>query len=206
MQVKLITVHLDGKLVSCGTEGLLTLRRAPGNCHFNFAQDLNLTEKPCYNYVNANNIHTSSLNEDQLYYSMPQPSMSLGDSVYKDSHELPVVKLSPPKGSGDAELETSSFSHLYPVINVRDVGDDEFRSMIRNSALLGVSPHTGSAVVGDEEYESPMMPQGFVFQLMILSTWGDPYYVGLNGLEMYDEDGHKLRLNENSKLLSYFEL
>ena len=49
------------------------------------------------------------------------------------------------------------------------------------------------------DYEAPLMPQGFVYQIVIFSTWGDPYYVGLNGIEMYDAQGHKIELNKDSK-------
>ena len=43
-----------------------------------------------------------------------------------------------------------------------------------------------------------MMPQGFVFQFHLLSTWGDLYYTGLNGIELYDAAGHKIPLTEKS--------
>ena len=49
-----------------------------------------------------------------------------------------------------------------------------------------------------DEYEAPMMPQGFVFQFHLLSTWGDLYYTGLNGIELYDAAGHKIPLTEKS--------
>lgn len=199
-----MTVHLDGKLVSPGMEGLLTLRRAPGNCHFNFAQDLNLSEQqPCNYVVNANNVHQSALLDGQAYFSMPQPStdMHVGDSSYDNSHlGLPVVKLSSKHGSDAANEERrSSFSHVYHSVSASGVGNQKYGSARRNSLLVAL-PHCGVGVMlGDEEYESPVMPQGFVFQLLILSTWGDPYYVGLNGLELYDQDGDKIRLTENSK-------
>lgn len=51
----------------------------------------------------------------------------------------------------------------------------------------------------EEEYESPEMPRGFVFQLQLLSTWGDAYYVGLNGIELYDGQGNIIQLTENSQ-------
>ena len=38
------------------------------------------------------------------------------------------------------------------------------------------------------------LPRGSVLRLEVLSTWGDVHYVGMNGLEIYDHAGRKLRL------------
>jgi hypothetical protein len=143
------------------------------------------------------------MHDGQAYYSMPQPSinMHVADGDYDDPHlGLPTVKLSHLHGSGDAnKARRSSFSDIHPSITAGVVGSWEYGSVRRNSLYLA-SPHSGSGVMlEDEEYESPVMPQGFVFQLLILSTWGDPYYVGLNGLELYNQDGDKIRLTENSE-------
>lgn len=48
-------------------------------------------------------------------------------------------------------------------------------------------------------YEHPTAPRGFVYQIVILSTWGDQYYVGLNGVQMYDIQGRMILLKSNSK-------
>ncbi|XP_074138876.1 katanin-interacting protein isoform X2 [Sminthopsis crassicaudata] len=48
------------------------------------------------------------------------------------------------------------------------------------------------------DYEAPLMPCGFIFQFQLLTSWGDPYYIGLNGLELYDEHGERIPLTENN--------
>ncbi|XP_046483730.1 protein KATNIP homolog isoform X2 [Neodiprion pinetum] len=48
------------------------------------------------------------------------------------------------------------------------------------------------------DYEAPMMPQGFVYQVIIFSTWGDSYYVGLTGIEMYDSSGCMIKLTKDN--------
>ncbi|GBP30127.1 Protein KIAA0556 [Eumeta japonica] len=41
-------------------------------------------------------------------------------------------------------------------------------------------------------------PTGFVLQITIFSTWGDPYYVGLTGIELYDTEGKMIAVNESN--------
>ncbi|XP_071813789.1 katanin-interacting protein-like isoform X2 [Apostichopus japonicus] len=59
-----------------------------------------------------------------------------------------------------------------------------------------------SSIVASEEpsqeYISMHMPCGFVFQFQLLCTWGDQYYVGLNGIEFFDETGNKIILTETN--------
>lgn len=45
---------------------------------------------------------------------------------------------------------------------------------------------------------------GFVMEIIIYSTWGDQYYCGLNGIELYDAQGDKIQLEEQSKQFTGF--
>nr|XP_019610228.1 PREDICTED: protein KIAA0556 homolog isoform X1 [Rhinolophus sinicus] len=110
---KIVHVSLDGLCVS-PPEGFL-IRKGPGNCHFDFAQEILFVD-----YVQAR---------------LPQPAQRLNTK----------------------SLEQASM-----------------------------------------EYEAPLMPCGFIFQFQLLTSWGDPYYIGLTGLELYDERGEKIPLSENN--------
>uniref|UniRef100_A0A8C5WH72 KATNIP domain-containing protein n=1 Tax=Leptobrachium leishanense TaxID=445787 RepID=A0A8C5WH72_9ANUR len=109
---KILHVTLDGSLIS-PPEGFL-IRKGPGNCHFDFAQEI----------VFVDNVQ-QSINPKQ-------------------------------------------------------------------TSQLNILAH------GTMDYESTLMPRGFIFQLQLLTSWGDPYYIGLNGLEMYNEYGEKIILTENN--------
>lgn len=41
-----------------------------------------------------------------------------------------------------------------------------------------------------QEYEPPTLPCGFIFRFELTSTWDDRFYMGLNGLELYDQFDH----------------
>uniref|UniRef100_A0A8C3WPP8 Katanin interacting protein n=1 Tax=Catagonus wagneri TaxID=51154 RepID=A0A8C3WPP8_9CETA len=111
---KIVHVSLDGLCIS-PPEGFL-IRKGPGNCHFDFAQEILFVD-----YLRAR--------------LLPQPAQRLDT-----------------KG-----LERASM-----------------------------------------DYEAPLMPCGFIFQFQLLTSWGDPYYIGLTGLELYDERGEKIPLSENN--------
>ncbi|XP_057635235.1 katanin-interacting protein isoform X5 [Chionomys nivalis] len=112
--VKIAHVSLDGLCVS-PAEGFL-IRKGPGNCHFDFAQEI-------------------------LFGDYLQTRLSPAPTRRVDSKSL------------------------------------ERASM---------------------DYEAPLMPCGFIFQFQLLSSWGDPYYIGLTGLELYDEHGERIPLSQNN--------
>ncbi|XP_031417223.1 katanin-interacting protein isoform X4 [Clupea harengus] len=65
----------------------------------------------------------------------------------------------------------------------------------------GSQTHSGSSCQREEasmDYEAPLMPCGFIFQLQLLTSWGDPYYIGLNGIELYDHNDKKISLSDNN--------
>lgn len=50
--------------------------------------------------------------------------------------------------------------------------------------------------LGEVSVEVPTLPRGRTLRIEILSTWGDLYYVGLTGVELFDERGRMLPLSE----------
>lgn len=44
-------------------------------------------------------------------------------------------------------------------------------------------------------------PTGFVLQITIFSTWGDPYYVGLTEIELYDAEMKLIHVTGSSMYL-----
>lgn len=45
------------------------------------------------------------------------------------------------------------------------------------------------------ELSQDLLPQGKVLRIEIYSTWGDQFFVGLNGLELFDKTGQLLKPN-----------
>jgi hypothetical protein len=64
------------------------------------------------------------------------------------------------------------------------------------SMSLGLAPVMERKIT--QQYETPTLPCGCIFKFVLLSTHGDPHYIGLNGLELYDGDNNLIELNETN--------
>ena len=47
------------------------------------------------------------------------------------------------------------------------------------------------------KFEIPILPSGRSFTIVIKSTWGDPHYVGLSGIEFFDAYGSPIDFDDN---------
>ena len=47
-----------------------------------------------------------------------------------------------------------------------------------------------------QQYETPLFPTGCIFKFVLQKTHGDPHYIGLNGLELYDKNNRLIPLDE----------
>ncbi|XP_019902350.3 protein KIAA0556 isoform X2 [Esox lucius] len=122
--VKVIHVSLDDTVIS-PADGFL-IRKGPGNCHFDFAQEIL--------FIDFLQTHNAGL-----------------DTKRTEENSVDTLQ------SGSTRQEQASM-----------------------------------------DYEAPVMPCGFIFQLQLLTTWGDPYYIGMNGLEFYDQNDQKIPLSDNN--------
>jgi protein JBTS26 len=55
----------------------------------------------------------------------------------------------------------------------------------------------GTVCEVSQQYVTPCHPNGCIIKIEINSTWGDQYYLGLNGLALFDENGEQIILDSH---------
>jgi hypothetical protein len=96
-----------------------------------------------------------------------------------------------------------------PACTATDTGDNcgvLGPAAVRTARILPASPDSSTRFLPAhiplletcevvQQYETPVHPCGCTVRLVVRSTWGDPYYVGLNGIALLDTAGRIISLS-----------
>uniref|UniRef100_K3X169 KATNIP domain-containing protein n=1 Tax=Globisporangium ultimum (strain ATCC 200006 / CBS 805.95 / DAOM BR144) TaxID=431595 RepID=K3X169_GLOUD len=172
---KQILLYVDGV-----KHASFSLRKAPGNTmDFDFGQLLHLRHQPQLHAI------AEPAQSSQVYAvdSPIKPVTSKATSIAESS--LPSAMNG--KQGGDALSHVSS-SDVSGSNRPIDVSDQPRRS-------TGCQMQPISELF--QQYQTPLFPTGYIVKIAMMSTWGDKFYLGLNGLELYDQSNTLIPLHED---------
>lgn len=163
---KQLTVLIDGV-----THASFSLRKAPGNrTDFDFGQFLYFRNQP--HVGDRGGCAVSPIKE-------PKPCPTDVGGV-GSANEL--------RGPGASDKHDDSIGEH----------DTNKASSSDAASALGGQPASRSnmAPISElfQQYETPLFPTGYIVKFVFLSTWGDQFYLGLNGIELFTRDDLPLQL------------
>jgi len=103
----------------------------------------------------------------------------------------------------DDEMESStSMDFATPKPGARKKLGDNSSSKTSTVEAASAKTAAASTTAVPELFRIPELPRGQHLVVNILSTWGDPFYVGLMGIELFDHTGHSVYLSDVDTQLS----
>jgi hypothetical protein len=189
--IKWLKIESDGNCLS-PAQGYL-IRKAPGSALFDYGQTIIFGEdKPvkspsprsaastCHRRLASNGSWvTESVGEA---HTGIKTNKIAGNGEREKLIILDEGGIDELLGDDTRGLQNESDDSLF--MNVSSFGDED-------CSLMGVSHVT-------QQYLTPLFPTGCMFRFRLLNTCGDIHYIGLNGLEMYDEDDQLIPLTKKN--------
>ena len=112
------------------------------------------------------------------------PDISVGSEDKKFLKDCRIAESSSStKRDGRRKLEDSPDDGM--VIDACDIASESSSSVVFSDTICRVS----------QQYETPVNPTGCMVKIVIRSTHGDPHYVGLNGIALYDSSGVQVAIS-----------
>jgi len=162
--VKEFSVYCDEKYVAT-----FLCRKAPGHVHFDFKQVILLDQPPCMD-------GRPSRVQGVPPVAPRMPSRDRGSRCASNSRRSAADRSCSRDGRRAASRERAR--------SRGPAGADP-------TSFGGLADPAGSLV--QQQYETPTHPCGFLFKLVLLSTWSDAHYIGLDGVELCNLGGQPLR-------------
>jgi len=167
---------LNGKNVTTEERNMWLIPFTPGNDHvlrIDFGSPMEVWGVKIWNY-NAS-LDDSYKGARHVHFWLDQTSLSPSD--------LHLLR----KGPGISAFDFGQTIRLMPQsMDERNAAPPKSPAMDRLEMTLT------SFVSVHQDYETPTNPTAFSFKFHFISTWGDAYYLGLNGIELYDETGDSI--------------
>lgn len=143
-----------------------------------------------------------SMRGDQLLKAVSSPCLVTPETFSREQQRLAHAGSSPPNEAGSRDdccnvsPESDALTPLADTVLSGDSDDADSQPWELQSIAPGSWSLTPAGVCqASQQYETPLYPCGCAFKLVILSSWGDPFYVGLNGIELFDSSFARIPLS-----------
>ncbi|ETL93867.1 hypothetical protein L917_08064 [Phytophthora nicotianae] len=172
------------KQVSVRIDGVhhmrVSLRKAPGSLmDFDFGQFL---------YLRSNHQPGSAASQALPFEPLSKEDNTLSSTVEETENTRPS---SPVEGrttqDGDTSNEGTTFCNSGTSLSQSSVSQ-QTRAIRKKNAMNPIAEVF-------QQYQTPLFPTGYIIKFVFSSTWGDTFYLGLNGVELFDRDNQLIPLS-----------